>query len=773
MVVSKISSSRLINATEEFYSQDKTKLSYWIAKTENYSKKRTIEECISCGVPEEEAVKIANEIDAIVDSRVKMSEVRPLIYALIKDKFPESAKKLKGGQIYVQTSSLTYEEFDPMKIVNSLMIETGLDEKTAKEIAKEVERFIKTSKIENVTSALIRELTNVKLLERGLEEYYRMYVRVGMPVYDITSLLLKGCDENANLQYNPETIHKFFADQVAKEYALIRWIPKELRDAHINGAIHIHDLDYFITRPFCFSHDIRFFLKNGLKVDGVGNHTAIAGPAKHPEVAFIQAAKVLASSQVNCGGGQGYSYFNVFLAPLLRGEDYKKIKQCAQLFVYEMSQMYVARGGQMVFSSIDLDIRVPKFLRDVPAIGLGGKIVGTYADYEEEARTLLNAFIDIYEGGDYIGKPFNFPKFEIQIYPEYFSNLEDIEIINKISHLSAKFGTPYYIIHQPYMPEFSCYQCCSYLMPLDKSADMEDVQNGTIRGGSMQVVSINLPQIGYLSKEESNVYEIIDDRLEKGRKILKLKKEIIERNLEIGLLPFLSQKINEKGERYLEPSKQSYTFGIVGMNEMVKACTGYELHESKSAWLFGLKIMQYVKKRIAEMREEDGLNYALARTPAESTAGRFAKIDKKRFGEKAIVQGKDDGIYYTNSFHVRPSADIPLWERLKIEGSFHPLTDGGAMSHVWLTDAFSNASALTELTEKIAKKTAIQYMAYTKDFSVCDSCKKFIPGLKFTCPYCGSKSIQWWSRITGYYQNVKGWNKSKKQELIDRRRYDL
>jgi len=224
--------------------------------------------------------------------------------------------------------------------------------------------------------------------------------------------------------------------------------------------------------------------------------------------------------------------------------------------------------------------------------------------------------------------------------------------------------------------------CCAYLMPLEDATDEEDLKNGTVRGGSLQVVTINLPQIAYEARgEDSRIFELIDERLAMIKRVMLLRKDLIEKNLQNGMLPFLSQKVDEKGTRYYEPSKQSYTVGVLGFNEMVKYHTGQELHESKQSWIFALKVMKYLKTKVAELRQETGLNFALARTPAESTAYRFALIDKKRYPNKAIYQGDDNtnSIYYTNSFHVRPNADVPLFYRMQIEGAFHPLTDGGAM----------------------------------------------------------------------------------------------
>lgn len=721
------------------------------------------------------ATKVATEMAENAYDGISTAEIRLMSYKKLRKISPKLAEKYKyRAKLRVRTSKTTLEGFDRKKIINSLMKETELKEEIAEKISKAVEKELEKLKLSYVTAPLIREIACVKLLEHGLEKERARYTRLGMPVFDVKSLIEFPSTENANLQYNPESVHKLMADQISKEYSLINVLPIDLADSHMRGEVHIHDLDYFSTRPFCFSHDIRFFLKNGFKADGVGNHTAVAGPANRPEVAFLHAAKVLAASQTNCAGGQGFSYFNTFLSPYIEGLDYTKVKQLAQMFIYELSQMYVARGGQVVFSSIDCDMSVPEQFRDIPAVLPGGKVKDsvTFSDFEDETKTLFNAILDVYLGGDYTGKSFNFPKFEVQVHPDDIRKGRNEEELLKVSELSAKFGTPYYIIHQPYMPDFACYQCCSFLMPLDEASTEDDVVNGTIRGGALQVVTINLPQLAYESNgDDEKLFQLLRERMDTAKEALVLKKDIVDRNLKNNLLPFVNQPVDEEDTRYLATDKQSYIIGLVGMNELLKAHTGEELHESDDSWRFGLKVMKRMKDTVADFRQETGLNFALARTPAESCSYRLAQIDLKRYDGKVIANGPEDAAYYTNSFHVNPSADIPLWKRLSIEGAFHPLTDGGAMSHIWLGESNPSPEGIYELTKKIATKTAIQYFAFTKDLSVCKNCNFTVGGLTDSCPKCGSSNIEWWSRITGYYQNVAGWNKGKLEELAERRRY--
>ncbi len=368
----------------------------------------------------------------------------------------------KNDSIFVRTSKGMLEPFDRQKIVNSLMNEAGLDQTVAEAVAHEVEVELRHMDLEFVSAPLIRELVNVKLLEHKHEEARKVYTRVGLPINDVERMMAGThwySKENANLQRNPETVHKLIADHVIREYTMLKILPVELGDMHMKGAIHIHELEYFPSRPFCASHDARFFFKHGFIADGTGTHTAVAGPAKKAEVALLHALKVLQASQVNCGGGQGLHDFNVFMAPYLRGLNYEALKQLAQTMFFELGEMYVARGGQTVFSSVSLEPGVPKTYESLPAVGPGGKNVGVYGDYSEEATRFFDAILDVALDGDYMGKPFNWPKLEVRLTHDWMKKYEKEYLLS--SQLAAKFGSTYYFnAGAPYMPgEMICVQC--------------------------------------------------------------------------------------------------------------------------------------------------------------------------------------------------------------------------------------------------------------------------------------------------------------------------
>ena len=750
---------------------------------QEYSEKKLAFALYRAGVPKKEIRRIVKDISSQVYDGIPTSQIRGWIIKELRELDPKLAFgfEYKKRAVWVAVGPApnvrdTFEPFVKQRIVDSVIKETGMSSELAEEVANKAEHILIESNIKRISGPLIREIVNFVLLSENKHEAYSKYQRIGMPVYDITRLINIGDKENANLQYNPETIHKLIADNILRSYSLSVDIPRRFSEAHVKGELHIHDLDYFSTRPFCLSHDLRFFLKTGFKADGCGVHTAMAGPAKNTEVAVLHAAKVLASAQTNCAGGQGYNWFNIILAPYMRGKTKKQIKQYAQMFIYEMSQMYVARGGQTVFSSIDIEPGIPKTLADIPAVLPGGVVKDsvTYSDFHDEANALFNAITDVYLDGDYIGKPFNFPKYEIKVDKTDFDKYPDE--MYKVSQLTAKFGTPYFFIQQDYLPEYCCYQCCSYLMPLSEQNTDSDLRNGTVRGGSIQVVTLNLPQIAYESRgDDARLFGLLRERMDKAKGVLSVKQDIMRKRLKQGLLPFLSQPVDDKGTQYYLVDKQGCEIGMVGLNEMLKTHIGSELHESDEAWKFGLKVISEMKRTCAEYRQETGHLFGLARTPAESASYRLARIDSRAYKDRAVVQGnrEEDAVYYSNSVHVRPSADVSLLDRIKIESSFHPLLDGGALSHIWLGEGTPDPDSLLKLTERIAKKTLMSYFAYTRDLTICNDCLYTTGGMLKSCPKCKSENVDWLSRITGYYQRVSSWNKGKVQELKDRRRYTV
>ena len=617
------------------------------------------------------------------------------------------------------------------------------------------------------------------------------------------------------------TSHKKKADKISKEQYLLL-LPPKLSDLHLSGDIHIHDLEYLGTRSFCMDWDLRYFFYYGLMPDGSGTKSSVAGPAKKAEVAILHAVKALGSAQTNFAGGQGFYNFLTFLAPYLEGMAYDEIEQLMQMFVYEMTQMMVARGGQLVFSSVQLAPGVPKLWRDKPVVYKGRIYNGdpdqaplrTYGEFEREVRISFKALMDVMLGGDYWGKPFNFPKPEISIEPDFMGENEEFnakypdlptysELYDLTFELAAKFGTPYF---DNQIPEYrgagegiSCYQCCAYNFSsnADTDSDFDDkliFKDGKhFSMGAWQVISVNCPRAAYRANHDDEaLFNELKRMMDIAVQIHKIKREWMNQIVDAQRMPFATQRpldpiTKEKGSQAVDLEGLVYEIGVVGINEMVEHHIGHQLHESKDAWKLAIRAMTEMEFYSKELSEEHGITIALARTPAETTVGRFAVADilDPRYSEcaKKVVKGdldralaiiyktRDLPIYYTNGTHVPPGAGISLAERIGLEHVFFPIVDGGNIMHIFLGESTPDPKGLRDFAMRIAKNTQTGYFAFTRDMTICTDCSHLAPGLKDECPNCGSTNVEQLSRVTGYLQAVSGWNAAKKQELEDRKRY--
>jgi ribonucleoside-triphosphate reductase len=709
--------------------------------------------------------------------------------------------------------------WDRNAIVKQLLTETKLakdfyevrpmSQEEAEQVATDVERKILNLQLSFISGPLIRELVNNVLLDKSREKpeyatYRNILTRVGAPVYD-AYLMDVGqgykANENANLQPNAETAHKRKADWVSgEEYLLL--MPPKLADSHLAGDLHIHDLEYFGTRPFCQDWDLRYFFYYGLMPDGMGTRTSIAGPAKHPEVAILHTAKILASAQTNFAGGEGFYNFLVFLAPYMSGVSYERVKQLMQMMFFEYTQAYVARGGQLVFSNIQVQPGVPELWRKVPVVVRGRIGPDVYGDYEDEVRLMFKALYNVAYQGDHWGKPFNFPKLENVISPEFFKPEYD-ELWLDVHRVVAKFGTPYFDNMLPayrgYGKGVSCYQCCAYCFvetPED-SPDFDDklyFNNGRhFTMGSWQVVSLNLPRMAYRANgDDSKLFEESRRLMDYAVEIFKVKKKWMNLILKRNRIPFATQrpmdpKTGRRGPPAVDFDDLVFNIGLVGGNEMAQWHTGSQLHEHPDAIRILVKLILEMQRYREELQEKSGMKIALARTPAESTAQRFAVADllteeyrnkaeklvkgNLNAAKSALVDGKTDApVYYSNGTHIYVGAKMGLIDRIDIEQKFFPLLSGGNMFHVWLGQNSPDPEALYKLTQRIATRTKVGYYAYTRDLTICNSGGRVTGGINKLCPNCGSTDLEWWSRVTGYYQAVSGWNEAKKKELLDRYR---
>lgn len=673
--------------------------------------------------------------------------------------------------LFVRTSDMEIVTWERQRIVEALVRETFLDEESAERVARAVEQVIQSSRIEVLTAPLIRELVDAKLIEFGFESARRMHTRLGMPLYDVEELLVQPNRENANVPHGPEATNLTLAENIKKEYALLAVFSQDVADAHMRGDMHLHDLG-FIDRPYCSGQSLEYLKKFGLNLP---NSLANARPAKHAEVLLAHMVKFSAALQSNFAGAIGWDAVNLFFAPYLEELSDREVKQLAQMLIYEYSQQAVARGGQAIFSDINLYWEVPKHFEDVPAIGPGGEFTGkTYREYEKQAQRFVKFLFEVYREGDASGRPFFFPKPLVHITEKFFKTEGHEEFLRQICEVSAEKGNTYFVFDRGETAKIS--ECCRLSFKLEKS-DLEDAkQPWRMRYSALQNATINLPRLAYRAGgDDARLFGHLTEMIELACKAHLEKKAFIERLLsqgDRGPLGLLCMK--RDGQPYLRMHRVSYLVGMVGLNEMVKTHLGQELHDSQEAFKLGLRVIAHMKLVTEKLSRHHNMHFVLEQTPAESTAYRFAKLDLKYYSPQAGHAVRGDlsrgEVYYTNSTQLHVGSANNAVERVRMEGLFHPLIEAGAITHVWLGEEKPSAESLANFVEKVFRQTHNDQIAFSPEFTNCLACGRTSRGLAAECPYCESDEVEGITRITGYFTKISSWNKGKIGELHDRMR---
>jgi ribonucleoside-triphosphate reductase len=673
--------------------------------------------------------------------------------------------------LFVRTSQEDMTGWNRQRIVDALLRETYVDKDTAERISLEVEDIISKGRIKTVTGPLVREMVNAKLLELGLEQARRMHTRLGVPLYDVDQLLMHQNKENANVPHGPEATNLTLAEGIKKEYALLHVFSGDVADAHLSGDLHLHDLG-FIDRPYCSGQSLEYLKKFGLNFP---HALTMAKPAKHPEVLLAHMIKFAASLQSHFAGAIGWDAVNLFFAPYLEKLNDHEIKQLAQMLIFEFSQQAVARGGQAIFSDINIYWEVPKHFENVPAIGPGGEYTGkTYGEYEEDAQRFAWALFEVYKEGDAAGRPFFFPKPLVHITEKFFTTKRHLDFLHLICEVAADKGNTYFVFDRGDTAKIS--ECCRLSFKLEAS-DLEDAKKPwRMRYSALQNITINLPRLAYRADgDDTALFSLLTEQIMLAAKGHEEKKKFIERLLalgENGPLSLLAMK--RDGQEYLRLHRCTYLIGMVGLNELVKIHLGEEVHESDQAMKFGLKIIAHMNLLCRKMSKETGLRFVLEQTPAESTAYRFAKLDMASFPAQAakVIQGNrlTGEIYYTNSTLFNVGIDMSPIERVEREGLFHPLIEAGSLTHIWLGESQPDKKALADFVVNVFRHTQNDQIAFSPEFTSCLDCGKTTRGLHAVCSYCDSDHVDGITRITGYFTKTSSWNKGKVGELHDRYR---
>lgn len=561
---------------------------------------------------------------------------------------------------------------------------------------------------------------------------------------------------NANQGYSLGGLILNASGKLIANYWLNKIYSEKIKIAHTEGDMHIHDLDMF--SGYCAGWSLRQLLEEGF--NGVPGKTESL-PPKHLESALSQMVNFLGTLQNEWAGAQAFSSFDTYLAPYVKKDNmsYKQVKQAIQQFVFNLN-VPSRWGTQTPFTNITLDWVCPNDMKTQKLV-IGKKDSEfSYGECQTEMDMINKAFIEVMTEGDANGRIFTFPIPTYNITKDFDWENENAQTLFE---MTAKFGIPYFqnFMNSDLNPSDVRSMCCRLQLDLRELR----ARGGGLFGsaemtGSIGVVTLNMPRIGFLSKTKQEFFERLGDLMETAKESLEIKRKIIAQNIEQGLLPYT--------KRYLKSLNNHFaTIGLNGMNEAVLNFLGKDI-STKEGTDFSLEVLEFMRKKLSDFQEETGNLYNLEATPAEGTTYRFAKEDKKRFPE-IIQQGTSMAPYYTNSTHLPVGYTQDPLAALDHQDQLQTKYTGGTVLHLFLGEKVRDWKTCREFVKKVAGRYHLPYFTITPTFSVCPT-HGYLIGEHGTCPTC-EVECEVWSRIVGYFRPVKEWNKGKKSEYAERVEY--
>ena len=568
--------------------------------------------------------------------------------------------------------------------------------------------------------------------------------------------------ENSTVTYSVGGLILSNSGAVTANYWLSEIYDKEIADAHRNADIHIHDLS--MLTGYCAGWSLKQLIKEGL--GGIEGKITSA-PAKHLSVLCNQMVNFLGIMQNEWAGAQAFSSFDTYLAPFVKADHltYPEVKKCIEAFIYGVNTPS-RWGTQAPFSNITLDWTVPDDLAELPAIVGGKEMDFKYKDCKKEMDMVNKAFIETMIEGDANGRGFQYPIPTYSITKEF--DWSDTENNRLLFEMTSKYGTPYFsnYINSDMQPSDVRSMCCRLRLDLRELRKKTGGYFGSGEStGSVGVVTINMPRIAYLSQDEDEFYERLDRLMDISARSLHIKREVIGKLLDEGLYPYT--------KRYLGSFDNHFsTIGLVGMNEagLNARWLRADMADEKTQ-KFTKDVLNHMRERLSDYQEEYGELYNLEATPAESTAYRLAKHDKKHYPDIITAGHEGDTPYYTNSSHLPVDYTSDIFDALDVQDELQTLYTSGTVFHAFLGEKLPDWKAAATLVRKIAENYRLPYYTLSPTYSVCKE-HGYIAGEHFICPTCGKKA-EVYSRITGYYRPVQNWNDGKAQEYKNRTVYDI
>lgn len=676
------------------------------------------------------------------------------------------------------------EEFDRAKIanaVNKAFEAVGEGEyNDALKVAEEVTEYIGNNFEGCASVEEIQDIVEQFLIKHGfakaakayilyrkqhqdIREFKNMFMDIEKMVDEYIGKLDWRVNENSNMSYSLQGLNNHIASTITANYWLNKIYPKEVRDAHVNGDLHIHDLS--LLSVYCCGWDLKDLLVSGFT--GVEGKVQ-SRPPKHFRSALGQIVNFFYTLQGEAAGAQAFSNFDTYLAPFIYYDklSYKEVKQSLQEFIFNIN-VPTRVGFQTPFTNITMDLVVPDILADEPVI-IGGKAMNrSYKEFQKEMDMLNMAFAEVMMEGDANGRIFTFPIPTYNITKDF-----DWEspVIDKIMEMTAKYGLPYFsnFVNSDLNPEDARSMCCR--LRLDNRELRK--RGGGLFGanpltGSIGVVTINMPRIGYLSDSKEEFFERLGKQMDVARKSLEIKRKVLENMTEMGLYPYSKFYLRDIKIRFGSYWQNHFnTIGLIGMNEALLNFMGCDITSEKGR-NFALEVLDFMRNRLEDYQIESNYLYNLEASPAEGASYRLAKKDKELY--KDIITAGGDVPYYTNSTQLPVDFTEDIFTALDMQDELQTKYTGGTVFHGFLGENISDPDTCKALVKKIAYNYRLPYYTITPTFSICDN-HGYISGEHFNCPYCGNE-CEVYSRVVGYYRPLQNWNEGKREEFSDRKEF--
>ena len=563
-------------------------------------------------------------------------------------------------------------------------------------------------------------------------------------------------NENSNMSYSIQGLNNYIASEVSKNYWLNKIYNEKIRNAHISGDIHIHDLN--IISVYCVGWDLKDLLMEGFK--GVKGKIE-SKPPKHFRTALGQIVNFMYTMQGEAAGAQAFSNFDTLLAPFIRYDNlsFEQVKQAMQEFVFNMN-VPTRVGFQTPFTNITMDLTVPSYYAEQPVI-IGGELMeDTYKEFQPEMDLLNKAFFEVMMEGDASGRVFTFPIPTYNITKDFDWNNEKL---NGLWEMTAKYGIPYFsnFINSDMSPEDARSMCCR--LRID-NRELE-YRGGGLFGsnpltGSVGVVTINLPKIADNVKNKGEFFEKLSQHMEIAKESLEIKRKLLEDLTDKNLYPYTKFYLRDIKARFGVYWKNHFsTIGLIGMNEACLNLLGSDIGSFRGKQ-FALDVMDFMRAKIVEFQKQTGNNYNLEATPGEGTSYRLAKLDRNHKYK-----------YFINSTQLPVNYSDDIFEVLDHQDDLQTKYTGGTVVHIFAGERISNIETMKNLVKKVCNNYKLPYFTFSPTFSTCPN-HGYVAGEHFKCPDCGA-DCEVYSRIVGYIRPISQWNKGKQMEFHNRTPFDV